>query len=122
MFRLLASGFLILTLLLESGTKSILFLNFELHKEYIAQMLCEKKDVPQNSCKGNCQLNKKFKEQDERESKQSPVITYKSEVGIYELPSFEVLFFNHFIELIQYDIFSYTALGFIRQLLRPPSL
>ncbi|MBL0096824.1 MAG: hypothetical protein IPP46_10275 [Bacteroidetes bacterium] len=122
MLKSLASGVLILILLMESGSKSILFLNFEIHKEYIAQQLCEKKDVPENRCQGNCQLSKEIKEQDARENKQMPVMTVKSEVSVFELPSFKVLFFNHCLVLIQNEEVLFTRVGYPRDVLRPPSV
>jgi len=121
MLKSLTSGLLILILLLESGSKSILFLNFEMHQDYIAQNFCEKKDIPDNKCKGNCQLKKEIKEQDDRENKQGPVLTFKSEVGVFELPSFKLLFYNHCLELIQHLQVSFTLTGYTRGILRPPS-
>lgn len=36
-------------------------LNYQLHKHYIASVLCEKKDVPDNTCQGKCHLIKQLK-------------------------------------------------------------
>lgn len=51
-------------------SQSVLILNYELRKDYFATILCEKKDVPNNSCKGGCHLNKELRSQTEQERKQ----------------------------------------------------
>ena len=40
---------------------------FEVNREYIAQNLCEQKEVENNTCKGCCQLKKQMKDHSEQE-------------------------------------------------------
>jgi hypothetical protein len=48
----------------------VVVLSFSLNRSYIAQTLCEKKDVPGNTCQGCCLLRKELQNEDRKE--QSP--------------------------------------------------
>jgi hypothetical protein len=48
----------------------VVVLSFSLNRSYIAQNLCEKKDVPGNTCQGCCLLRKELQNEDRKE--QSP--------------------------------------------------
>ena len=107
-------------MLFETGSKSLLFLNFELHRDYFAKELCVKKDVPGNCCQGSCQLTKEIKEQDAREKQQAPLSTVKSEVSVFEMPACELAFFKNFQLLLEIQKTNMISLGFYGEILRPP--
>jgi hypothetical protein len=52
---------------LQVSAKSVIFLHYWVNKAYIAQNLCEKKEIKNNACQGSCHLNKELKKQDEKE-------------------------------------------------------
>ena len=65
--------FAILTLLsvtLACLSDCIVLFSFSLNRSYIANNLCEKKDVPGNTCQGCCLLRKELQNEDRKE--QSP--------------------------------------------------
>jgi hypothetical protein len=66
-----------LLILLQSAGSTVILINFKMHQTYIARVQCEKKDIPQNSCKGNCQLTKKLNEQQETEKQLPPSVNLK---------------------------------------------
>lgn len=78
--------FIILALtgvLLQNFTKTIIYANFELNRDYIAKNLCVKKDVPENCCKGSCQLKKELDAEDKKE--QSPFSNNQKDVKEFQL-------------------------------------
>ena len=54
-------------ILFHNFSKLIVYINFECNKTYIAKTLCVKKDVINNTCKGNCHLNKQLAAIDKQE-------------------------------------------------------
>lgn len=68
MKRLLAS-FILIGILVQSGTQLCILANFYLQQEYIAQNLCENRDQPEKGCAGKCCLVKEL-EKDNKSSKQ----------------------------------------------------
>jgi hypothetical protein len=66
--------FIILTIagiLLQTFSKGIVFIHFNLNRAYIAQNLCVKKDQADNCCKGSCHLKKQLKEDDQKSNSSS---------------------------------------------------
>lgn len=47
-------------------------LDYLIHKQYIATVLCEKKDIPDNTCHGKCHLKKQLKAQSPIEDNTRP--------------------------------------------------
>lgn len=80
MQKQILSFLIIFVFLIGSFSRSLLLLNFELRQVYFANILCEKKDVPNNSCQGVCHLNKELKAQDEQERKQGSDSQVKFEI------------------------------------------
>jgi hypothetical protein len=64
--RLLVIPVLILALLMQVFSKTIIYTSFLVNQEYIAKNLCENRAVPGKHCCGKCQLKKSM----EREQKQ----------------------------------------------------
>ena len=71
MFIRLTSFLLIVVLFSKSFTPLILFIGYSLNKEFIATTFCVNKNKPELRCKGKCYLNKKIKQAEEKEQKQS---------------------------------------------------
>ena len=54
-------------MLLQQFSKLFVMAGFELKRDYIAQNLCVKRNIPNNKCKGNCHLKKKLAEEQEKQ-------------------------------------------------------
>lgn len=65
------------------------YVGFLLNKNFIATELCVKKDIDNNSCKGNCHVKKELKK--EAEKKSSPLSINVSENKYESLPVINVL-------------------------------
>jgi hypothetical protein len=59
-----------LGILFQSLNKGLIFVNFQVNKEYIAKNLCVKKAIQNNTCKGKCHLKKQLQEAEKKD--QSP--------------------------------------------------
>ena len=81
MQKIIFSFLFIIVFFVGSFSRSILLLNYELRQVYFATILCEKKNVPNNSCQGQCHLNRELKAQDEQERKQGNDSKVKFEVS-----------------------------------------
>ena len=66
MIRLIAI-LLISGISMQLFSKHLVLVDYLINRSYIASVLCEKKLVPENDCKGKCQLNKQLKKETERE-------------------------------------------------------
>jgi hypothetical protein len=73
----IVSLIILLSIVIQSSGRLAILINFKIHQEYIALVLCEKKDVPNNSCKGNCQLTKQLNQQQETEKQLPPDVNLK---------------------------------------------
>ena len=62
--KIIFSYILILSIFATSISKSLIVVDFELNRDYFAKVLCIKKDIPDNCCKGICQLSKELKQQE----------------------------------------------------------
>ena len=60
---------------LQSFSKMIILVNFQINKDYISKNLCVQKEVKNNCCKGNCHLKKQLQEEEKKE--QSPASSLK---------------------------------------------
>ena len=66
--RLILTISLLLSLTLACLSDCVVVLSFSLNRSYIAQNLCEKKDVPGNTCQGCCLLRKELQNEDRKAS------------------------------------------------------
>lgn len=55
--------------LLHSASRMIVYFNYWLNQEFIAQNLCENREKPQMECNGKCHLKKELNKDDERKEK-----------------------------------------------------
>lgn len=70
-----------LSLLVQTFSRGLIFVQFFVHQDYIAQNLCENIDKPELECKGNCHLNKALEKNDEQEQKS--LIKEKQELTLF---------------------------------------
>lgn len=60
---------LMLIILLQFFGKVSVFVSFKMNQKYIANNICEKKDIPQNTCEGGCFLKKELQKEAEKAEK-----------------------------------------------------
>lgn len=53
---------LLVSMVLQGINRGLVYVQFQLNREYIAKNLCVKKEVKNNCCQGSCQLSKKLGE------------------------------------------------------------
>jgi hypothetical protein len=91
---------LIVGVLLQSMSKLVIIVNYDLRKDYIAKNLCENRDKPQMKCCGKCYLKKQLNKTEDSNSKQAPNKDSKSDV---------VALIKEKIILPEYQHFEYTV-------------
>ncbi|MGV4438825.1 hypothetical protein ACQ1PL_04910 [Ornithobacterium rhinotracheale] len=88
---------LIMLLLLPPALKLGVWVDFKLNEQYIAQNLCENKEVLGSNCHGKCHLGKQLKKVEEPEQKSST-----QPIKVKDLEWVYVLFYtektNHLIK------------------------
>lgn len=70
--------------ILNSMVYSVICVNFQLNRSFIAEMFCENKDLPMSECQGSCYLNKQL-DQASQES-DSDWMSFRSDFNLYILP------------------------------------
>ena len=101
--KLFTSFFIvILTLIifLSSIGKTLLLVDFVINRDYIANKLCEKKELKGNCCKGYCQLTKQLKQEENREPSKT-VLEQKVEFITSGDLCIERIFFFFYIQKIK---------------------
>ena len=78
--RLLLTLIVIVIVLIQSISGSLLVLKYESQKKYIAQKLCENRNNPSSGCAGKCYLKKLLKKNQEAEKALPGSIKEKMEV------------------------------------------
>ncbi len=71
--------------LFSAFNNAFVFITFKINQKEIAKNLCVKKEIKNNTCKGQCYLAKQLKKAAEKEQKESQNVKEKQEV-IYILP------------------------------------
>jgi hypothetical protein len=75
---------LLLFALAVQGTSQLAVLaGYELHKNYIAQVLCINRDRPAMHCDGKCYLMKKLREDQQRKDTENGNVTGRTDVVLY---------------------------------------
>ena len=77
--------FISLVILFSAFNNAFVFITFKINQKEIAKNLCVKKEIQNNTCKGQCYLAKQLKKAAEKEQKESQNAKEKQEV-IYILP------------------------------------
>lgn len=73
--------------LIQSFTRSFIYLNYEVNKDYISNVLCENKEKKEMHCEGKCHLKKELDKEEKSES--TPTANNKEK--------FEITLFNESI-------------------------
>lgn len=120
MLRKAAVWILLFVMIFETSGKTALLINFELRRDYFATELCVKKDIPDNCCKGSCQLTKEIKEQDERETKSFPLVQVKSELLFFETRESKLRFYRASSELPYDELYTTVKSGHTTEVIKPP--
>ena len=74
---------MIVGVLLQSMTKTIIVINYGLNKDYISKNLCEKRKIKNNKCNGSCHLKLKLKQSDDTAQKEPSLLKDKTEPVLY---------------------------------------
>lgn len=70
-------------------------IDFKLHQDFIAKVLCINKDVPETTCKGKCYLSQQIKEIEDHQSQNAPNNkTEKLEISFYIVENYRFKFSN----------------------------
>jgi hypothetical protein len=69
--KLLLVPILLLVLLMQTFSKCVVLLEYNVNKEYVASKLCENRFRPKLYCNGKCQLAKEMAEKGKNESPRS---------------------------------------------------
>lgn len=112
---------LALLVFLSSASKTLLLVDFFINRNYIANNLCEKKELKNNCCKGYCQLTKQLKQEEKRESSNS-VIEQKVELVSDSNLLEGLTFFFFFIQKINHIKIVSLSIGFLSNNFQPPRL
>lgn len=72
---------LLFALVLQTGFKVVLYLDYQVNKETITQKYCENKAKPEMKCHGKCHLKKQLKEEDKRNSTEKNNFREQTEIS-----------------------------------------
>jgi hypothetical protein len=70
-----------MAILLQTFSKGLILISFEVNRDFIAKNLCIRKDSRDNCCQGSCRLKKQLNEEDQKE-KSSPVQSLKDKLEV----------------------------------------
>lgn len=68
---------------MQNFSKVYILLQFKINQNYIAKNLCVKKDLPNNCCKGSCQLEKQLEKEEKKESQSGNQLKEKFEIELF---------------------------------------
>ncbi|MFD2520619.1 hypothetical protein [Emticicia soli] len=101
----------------------IIYLQYEINKDYIIKNYCVNKNRPQLHCDGKCYLAKKLKAAEERDTHQSKVSAFKQLLELYH--SFQNFYISQIATVISTLTFNFAYLSNyflspITSILKPP--
>ena len=105
----------------------LLYLDFEIRRDYIVANLCENRNRPQLNCNGKCYLAKKLAALEEQEKKQaeqdyvSKLLFQPMELKSYEF-NIPFLKFKNREPIIYSFLTSVNTCTFLSDIFHPPSL
>ncbi len=120
--KLTVTLLLIFSVLLQPVTRVVIYFSFKVNQEYIVKNLCEKRDVPESACQGNCLLSKKLKQQEKTDTGQPKSISLPEVLLFHK--NLSDLLFDPGISLIEnpYGIYHGGIIsGYQSQIFHPPS-
>lgn len=81
MMRFIIVITIFLSLLAQTFSKGIVFMQFFVHQDYIAKNLCENKEKPELKCNGHCHLNKALEKEHKKDSEN--LLNEKQEIVLF---------------------------------------
>jgi hypothetical protein len=111
------------TFLLQTSSKSIIYLRFLNQQDFVVKNLCEKKNTKKNKCNGKCHLKKQMKKDDASQNNTSDNKKEKNETNytLQSLLSFSLVTVETANLMYKKEkIFSLTS--FHSKLIKPPSV
>lgn len=89
MIRFVTIWLLTLAVFLQSLAPLLILVDFKIHQDFIAEVLCINRDQPELQCNGQCHLQEKLSEQQEQEQQAPNRVEEKMQVFFLEsLPAF----------------------------------
>lgn len=82
----LLSIFIILILIFPSAARVWIMVDFSVHQDFIAKVLCINKDVPGSTCNGKCHLKKQLKKTEEDKHNKTASILKENSPSSFYLP------------------------------------
>jgi len=92
--------------LLQSFTRTFIIVNYQVNKEYVANVLCENKAKKELHCEGKCHLKKELDKEEKSESTPSGSSKEKFEITLF-IPVHEQKIVIE--ETVIKPVFGYTA-------------
>ncbi len=118
--------FIILALtgvLLQNFNKIIIYVNFELNREFIAKTVCEKKEIRANKCNGSCHLKKQLAKEEKKEQSPTNPIKEKVEVQFFsETNSRTPFFYSSFTKILRSSYFFSLSEKHLHTVFQPPKV
>jgi hypothetical protein len=113
-------------IILQAFSKTGIIVSFKINQDLIAQTLCLKKEIKNNSCQGQCHLKKQLEKAEEKEQQQAPT----SQKEKYEVLYCHTLPSHHFLTHAGIDLSrlisaypqSFHAVSFLSDIFRPPQI
>ena len=110
---------LFLATLLQAFSKVVIYIDFKINENYIAQTLCENKARPQLHCNGKCQLSKQLKKDEENSKENKRAI--QEAVYYCNAAHIQVALLPYFYRQIIYPAYSAPVLHTVGQsVFHPP--
>lgn len=108
-------------MLVQSSSKVLLWVGYELNKKYIIENLCENRSKPQMHCNGKCHLAKEFSKEEKKEKSPANLLKEESEITLFSANTF-VTAPALFTEKNEYSIFYLltTHTAFLKSVEHPP--
>ena len=101
--KYISASILLIAFLVQTGSRYLVMLDFELNQDYIAKNLCENRNKPCCHCNGKCYLKKQLNKADKETSNgttsqknQEDVLFFAEEKNTVNLPFTEAIITNHF--------------------------
>jgi len=90
--KIIAASLLLFSVMLITFSKSIIALQYELNKKFIAATLCENRNKPMAHCNGHCHLKKTMSSDEQKENAPGNSIKNVLEIQLFSAPADAVFF------------------------------
>lgn len=90
--KITSAVLLVFSIMLITFSKSIIALQYELNKKFIASTLCENRDKPMMHCNGYCHLKKSMNSDGQKESTPAGTLKTSLEVELFSILRDHIIF------------------------------